>query len=344
MKKGILIVDDVEINREILTDIFWEKYDVMVAEDGNEALKILAERKEDISAILLDIYMPNLNGIEALEKMNQLHILNDIPVLMITADNSYDDENRCLQLGATDFIRKPFSSALVKTRVENAVSLFSYKKHLEDKVEMQKKKISETNRSIVEMLGNLVESRNLESGAHVQRVSLYTNVLANIMMEDYPETGLTPEIIEIITSAAALHDVGKIAISDSILLKPGRLTPEEFEIMKTHTTLGSEYIKSIESGIFDEEYANTSYEIARYHHERYDGRGYPEGLKGDEIPISAQLVSVADVYDALIEERCYKKPIPKEKAYEMIINGECGTFSPKLIECFKKGFPFEEKR
>lgn len=343
MKKGILIVDDVEINREILTDIFCDKFEVLVAEDGYEALKIYEERKSDILAILLDIYMPKMDGIEVLERMGKSN-LNQVPVLMITADNSYDDENTCLQLGATDFIRKPFSSALVKTRVENSIKLFGYKKHLEDKVEMQKKKISETNRAIVEMLGNLVESRNLESGAHVQRVSGYTNILANIMMEDYPESGLTPENIEIITSAAALHDVGKIAISDSILLKPGRLTKEEFEIMKTHTTLGSEYIKSIESGIFDEEYAQTSYEIARYHHERFDGRGYPEGLKEDEIPISAQLVSVADVYDALIEERCYKQPIPNAQAFAMIVNGECGTFSPKLIECFKKGFPFEGGR
>lgn len=340
MKGKILIVDDVDINVDILSDIFEDDYELVTANDGVSAIGIIEENHKNLDMVLLDINMPNMNGMEVLRIMRDKNILSELPVLMITAENSTEAENDCLKLGATDFIRKPFSASLVKTRVRNTVSLYNYKNHLEDTVKEQTDKIKHTSRSMVETLGNLVESRNLESGQHVQRVSKYTGMMAQAMMKLHPEYRLTDDKIEVISEAAALHDVGKIAISDAILLKPGRLTDDEFAKMKEHTTLGSEYIKSVK-GIWDEDYAQTCYDIARYHHERYDGRGYPEGLKGDDIPISAQLVSVADVYDALIEERCYKKAFTKEKAFEMITNGECGIFSPKLMECFVKCYPFE---
>lgn len=336
----LLVVDDVEINRELLKDIFEGDYEIVEAGDGLEALEIIKDKSDEIAGVLLDIFMPNMNGTDLLEIMKNEGYLQKIPVLMITSEESADKEKACFDIGATDFIRKPFVSILVKTRVNNAVNLYTYKNNLEEKVAEQTEKLVKVNRNIVDILGNLVETRNLESGEHVLRVKNYTKELAYAMRKLYPEKGLTDHLIDVIFDAAALHDIGKIAISDNILLKPGRLTPEEFDIMKTHTTRGSEFIENVEN-VWDEEYGKISYEIARYHHERYDGRGYPEGLKGDEIPLSAQLVSVADVYDALIHVRCYKEAIPKDKAIEMILNGECGKFSPELMECLKEAYPFE---
>lgn len=339
MRQSILIADDVEFNRDLLTEIFEDEYDVKVAKDGYEALKAIEKEEEGISAILLDIVMPGCSGIDVLKKMGEGNLLTKIPVLMITTDAGAEVEEECLFLGASDFIKKPFSPTLVKTRVKNTVNLYSYKNHLEEKVEAQTKKLVKYNHQFVNMLGNLVESRNLESGEHVQRVAGYTRELAICMMRRYPEYGLTMRDIDVISDSAALHDIGKIAIPDAVLLKPGKLTDEEFETMKAHTTLGAEYLEKIVED-WDPDYIKASIDIAKYHHERYDGRGYPEHLEGDEIPISAQLVSVADVYDALTHERCYKKAFPKEEAYNMILAGECGVFSPKLLECFKECYPF----
>ena len=341
MKQTILIADDVELNLEMLADIFEEEYDVLLAHDGFEARDILRDYSTVLSAVLLDINMPGISGLEILDIMNKSGLINTLPVLMITTDTATKIEKACLELGAYDFIKKPFSPVIVKTRVKNMVNLYSYKNNLEEKVNLQTAKLRHTNHSLVNVLGNLVESRNLESGEHVQRVSGYTRLLAMKMMELHPEYELTKKKVDIIADSAALHDLGKIAIPDAILLKPGRLTPEEFEIMKTHTTKGYEYISKMDN-LWDEEYLKSGMDIAKYHHERYDGRGYPEGLKEDEIPISAQLVSIADVYDALIHERCYKKAFPKETAKEMILNGDCGVFSPKLLECFEKCYPFLE--
>lgn len=337
----LLIVDDVEMNRELLGDMFENKYDIFEAEDGIKALELLAENEDEIACILLDIVMPNMDGMQVLKNLKDRNLLARIPVLMISADNSSESELECLNMGAFDFISKPFKRTLVKSRVDNAINLYMYKNHLEEKVKEQTERIRKTNYQIVNILGNLVESRNLESGEHVQRVSQYTAKLGTILMQRHPEYGLTPERIELISEAAALHDIGKIAISDAILLKPGRLEKDEFEIMKTHTTLGADYLRKVE-GIWDKEFADTCYDIAKHHHEKYDGSGYPDGLVGDDIPWAAQLVSVADVYDALIEERCYKKAFSKSVAKNMILGGECGAFSPDLMECFEVGFPFED--
>lgn len=345
----VLVVDDAETNRELLNAILEDDYEVEMAEDGQAALSLLEDHSDDIDAILLDLQMPKADGFYVINAMKANDWMGKIPVLIISSERSVDVENECFQLGVSDFIHKPFEPSLVKNRVKNTVDLFAYKNELEAKVEAQTQelrkqnerladqaeRLKETNDRIIEILGTVVECRNLESGEHVKRVKGFTRVLAYQIMKDYPEYELDEEKVEMISAASALHDVGKIAIPDAVLLKPGRFTDEEFELMKTHTIKGCELLDQIK-GIWEDEYQKTSYEICRHHHERYDGRGYPDKISGDDIPISAQIVSVADVYDALVCERVYKAAYPKDQAFQMILNGECGTFSPKLMEAFKK--------
>lgn len=347
--KKILIVDDVRLNREMLKDILQEDYEIELLENGELAINRIAERNDDISAILLDLYMPVKDGFFVIGELKKRDLMGKIPVLIISSERSAAIEKQCFNLGVSEFIHKPFDPLLVKTRVKNIVKLFSYKSSLESRVKKQTetvhrqymilkeqaKKLEESNEKIIDILGTVVESRNLESGEHIKRVKGLTRVLALQVMEDYPEYELDEVKVEAIVAASSLHDVGKISIPDHILLKPGKLTEEEFVIMKSHTLKGCDILDKIE-GIWDEEYKEMSYEICRYHHERYDGRGYPDKLVGDEIPISAQIVSIADVYDALVCERVYKKAFPKDVAFHMIMNGDCGTFSPKLLECFRK--------
>lgn len=356
MKNKILVVDDAELNRDLLESILQDEFTIFMANDGDVAIEMLEEMRDDINAILLDLQMPKMDGFAVLDEMNKRGWLDKIPVLIISGERAVTIENRCFELGVSDFIHKPFEPSLIKNRIKNVVNLFLYKNKLEEQVEAQTKtlrnqnqllqfqaeRLEERNIKIIDILGSVVESRNLESGEHIKRVKGFTKILAYQMMEDYPEYELTEHKIKVIVSASSLHDVGKIAIPDSILLKPGRLTEEEFECMKAHTTKGCEILNNIED-IWDEEYRRASYEICRHHHERYDGRGYPDALKEDEIPISAQIVSIADVYDALVCERCYKDAIPKDEAFDMIINGKCGTFSPKLLDCFRKSKEAFEK-
>lgn len=344
----VLVVDDVEINRDILEGILEEDFEVLTAGNGVEALQEISENK-DISVVLLDLIMPQMDGFSVLEELKKRDLLRRLPVIIISGDDSVENETRCFDFGIADFVKKPFNAAIVKHRVHNVVALYSYRNQLEDKVAEQTKELSvqneqlkkqtarlaESNQKIIDILGTVVESRNLESGQHIQRVKAYTEILARQMMEDYPEYGINQHMIDVMVPASALHDVGKIAIPDNILLKPGRLTADEFEVMKSHTTRGCLILDNIQ-GAWDEEYAKMTYEICRHHHEKYDGKGYPDGLAGDDIPVSAQIVSVADVYDALVNERVYKDAFPKDQAFNMIINGECGTFSPKLLECFRK--------
>lgn len=348
MRTKALVVDDVEINRQLLCEIMKDGFTVLEAEDGRAALSILEREQEDIAVVLLDIVMPEVDGFEVLRSMKEHGYLKKIPVLFITGDTSEETERRGFEMGVSDLIRKPFSSILVNKRVKNVVEMFANKNSLEDKVDEQTQilrrqfkmlshqaeKLKMRNSEIIGVLGTVVEYRNLESGEHIKRVKGFTEILAKHMMKEYPEYGLTEEEVEVISSASALHDIGKIAIPDSILLKPARLTKEEFEYMKSHTTKGYDILRNME-GIWDEEYRKASYEICRHHHERYDGNGYPDRLKGEEIPVSAQIVSIADVYDALVSERVYKGAYTKAEAYHMILNGECGVFSPKLIECFR---------
>lgn len=349
MGEKILIVDDIELNREILAVALGDTYPVLEAGNGNQAIEILREHSEDIAAILLDLIMPEKDGYAVLQFMKESDLLESIPVLVISAESKTEVERECLELGVSEFIRKPFDSVTVRSRVKNIVDLFKYKNRLEEKVriqtdnlkrqnkllEQQTIKIKENNENIIDVLGTVVEYRNLESGEHIKRVKGFTRILAERAAQKYPEYSLTPEKIDIIVAASALHDIGKITIRDSVLLKPGRLDKDEFEYMKSHTVKGCDILEQID-GAWDDEYAKVSRAICRYHHERYDGKGYPDGLKGDEIPISAQVVSVADVYDALVSDRVYKKAIPHEEALDMILHGACGQFNPILMECLQE--------
>lgn len=348
MHNKILIVDDVEMNRELLAEMLNDEYEILTAENGREALEVLDKQYKDIALILLDLVMPELDGFQVLEAIRTKSWSRHIAVIIISSETTNKTEKRCFDLGVSDFIHRPFDDRLVKKRVNNVVSLYQYQESLEHKIEQQTKTLMEQNEllqvqaeelkkskeNVIDILGTVVEYRNLESGEHIKRVKGYTRILAEEMMNKYPEYGLTQEKVDLIVSASSLHDIGKIVIPDSILLKPARLTSEEFEQMKSHTTRGCDILGNIKN-TWDEEYGDLSYEICRHHHERYDGKGYPDGLKGDEIPISAQIVSVADVYDALVNDRVYKKAFPKDVAFNMIMAGECGVFSPKLLACFE---------
>lgn len=348
MKNKILVVDDERLNIDILTGILEDAYDVMTAQNGQEAMDIMREYGEDITLILLDLVMPKGNGFEVLKSMREYGLIEMVPVLVITSEKSLRIEKKCFEYGVSDFIHKPFDNTIVLQRVNNIAELYTYRRNLENNLKRQREKLNsqfkimneqaekihQTNVNIIDILGTVVEFRNLESGEHVKRIKGYTEILANEAMKLFPEYELTPEKIALITEASALHDIGKIVIPDNILLKEGKLTNEEYECMKTHTTRGSEILENIE-GSWDEEYGRISIEICRHHHERYDGKGYPDNLVGEEIPISAQLVSIADVYDALVNKRCYKEEYSYDEAFRMIMEGECGVFSPKLLECFK---------
>lgn len=350
MQKIILIVDDIDLNRDMLKALLGDEYDILEASNGVDAIQMVEQYSERLNAILLDLVMPVMDGYGVLEYMEKMGLHDRMPVLVISAESSSDTERECLDLGVTDFIRKPFDGRIVRKRVGNAVQLFIYKQELENKIARQTEtlrhqnkvlanqaeRLREKNEQIIDVMGTVVEYRNLESGEHIKRVKGFTRIIAEQAAKDYPEFRLTSHRIDVITAASAMHDIGKIAILDSVLLKPGRLTKEEYEHMKTHTTKGCELIDQIEDIWDDDEYRKTCYDICRHHHERYDGRGYPDGLSGEDIPLSAQLVSIADVYDALVGERVYKKAYSSDKAYEMIIGGECGVFSPKLIDCFVK--------
>lgn len=354
MKDEILVVDDEELNRDLLQEILEAEYKIDTAADGELALEKLREKK--YAALLLDLQMPKMDGFVVLDVMKKQNYIDEIPVLIISGDHSVEVENKCFKMGVSDFIHKPFEPMLIRQRVRNIADLFSHKNYLEKKLEEQTEtlrkqnkllqiqagKLSHMNEKIIDILGTVVEYRDLESGDHINRVKRYTEILAKYAMEMYPEYGLTEERIQTIVAASPLHDIGKIAIPDGILLKPGRLTDAEFDCMKSHTTKGCELLNSIH-GVWDDEYRHTCYDICRHHHEKYDGKGYPDGLKGEEIPLSAQLVSIADVYDALVSERVYKSAFSRNEAFSMIVNGECGVFSPKLIECFKQAkTEFEE--
>lgn len=330
----ILIVDDVEINRDMLGDIFEDSYEVHKSPDGTDAIEFIKANYKRIAAVLLDLYMPGISGLDVLDEIQKGGYINEFPTLMITTEDSFGSEKKCFEKGASDFIRKPFDESIVKKRVENVFSLYWYKSELEEKVASQNEKIRKNTFNIISILSNVVESRSLESGEHVERVKKYTNAMAIAAMQKFPKYALSESKVLLITEASALHDIGKIAIPDGILHKPGRLTDEEFRIMKEHTTRGCDFLKQM-SSYWDDEYGKASYEICRHHHERVDGRGYPDGLKGDEIPIAAQLVSIADVYDALTHERCYKAAYSTQEAFNMICAGECGSFSEEMIECFK---------
>lgn len=330
----ILIVDDSDMNRAILADMLDEQYEILEAENGVEAVKLLQTHGTEISLVLLDIVMPQMDGFEVLAMMNRYHWIEEIPVIMISAENSHSVVERAYELGATDYISRPFDEVIVCRRVINTIMLYSKQKQLVSMVADQMYESEKSNTLMVSILSHIVEFRNGESGLHVLHIGTMTEMLLKRLREKTDAYNLDAAKISMISKAAAFHDIGKISISEEILNKPGRLTKEEFEIMKTHSMIGADMLENLPLHK-DEPLVKVAYEICRWHHERYDGNGYPDGLKGEEIPISAQVVSLADAYDALISERVYKKAFSHEKATNMILNGECGAFNPLLLECLQ---------
>ncbi len=335
MEKGktILIVDDVDINRTILAEVFKNDYNIIEAGNGKQALKVMDEN-DKISAVLLDLLMPEMNGLDVLREMNKNGKIKSIPVFLITAANSERLLLDGYHLGAVDVIMKPFLTHFLRHRISNVIELYAHRNQLESIVEEQVQKLNEVNRSMVETLATLIEFRDCESGEHVRRICGLTRILMTKVSEMYPEYRLPKKEIDKIVTSSILHDVGKISIPDGILNKPGRLTKEEFEIMKLHTVKGCEILEQIPH-IMDQGIYNYSSDICRHHHERWDGSGYPDALAGDDISIWAQVVSVADVYDALTSERVYKPPYDHDAAVNMIYNGECGVFNPKVLNAFE---------
>lgn len=328
----ILIVDDSEMNRAILADMLGEQYEILEAENGISAVQMLHTYGTEISLVLLDVVMPKMDGFEVLAMMSRYHWIEEIPVIMISAENSHSVVERAYELGATDYISRPFDEVTVCRRVINTIMLYSKQKKLVSMIADQMYESEKSNTLMVSILSHIVEFRNGESGLHVLHIGTMTELLLKRLREKTDRYNLDSAKISMISKAAAFHDIGKISISQNILNKPGRLTEEEFEIMKTHSAVGADMLEDLPLHK-DEPLVKVAYEICRWHHERYDGKGYPDGLKGEEIPISAQAVSLADAYDALISERVYKKAFSHEKALSMILNGQCGAFNPLLLEC-----------
>ena len=331
-KSQILLVDDSAMNRMMLAEILGDSYHILEAENGRECLETLQAEAGNIALVLLDINMPVMDGFEVLKAMNANHTIEDTPVIMISSDDSDAAIRRSYELGASDYVNRPFDARIVYRRVTNTIKLYAKQRRLVQMVSDQIHARENNTDTLVGVLSHIVEFRNGESGAHVRHIRTITEILLHRLLENSNKYSISAEQQDVIPRASALHDIGKIGIDEKILNKPGKLTPEEFEVMKTHSMLGAEMLHDLDN-FGEQPLLQTAYEIARWHHERWDGRGYPDGLKGDEIPISAQLVSLADVYDALTSERCYKKAFSHEKAVQMILNGECGAFNPLLLQC-----------
>ena len=333
-KQKILIADDSEMNRELLAAILEEEYDIIQVNDGVQAVDYLQRQAEEISLLLLDIVMPHMDGFEVLSYMNKEHWIDAIPVVIISSENSPIYIKRGYDLGATDFIGKPFDANMVLRRSANAILLGAKQRRMTSIVSNQIYEREKSSKLMINILSHIVEFRNGESGLHVLHIQTITEMLLRqLVQKENNRYALSKEQIRMITTASALHDIGKISIPDEILNKPGRLTAEEFAVIKGHSMAGANMLSELPLDQKEEPLVKTAYEICRWHHERYDGGGYPDGLKGEEIPVSAQVVALADVYDALTSERCYKDAYSHEKAIEMILAGQCGAFNPLMLEC-----------
>ncbi len=332
-KSKILIVDDAELNRYMLTEILGDRYDFVYAENGLEAIDVLAG-DEPIDLMLLDVNMPQMNGFEVLRIMDEKGWADEIPVIVISAEESADFIARAYRLGAKDYISRPFYAVVVQRRVENTLLVYSNQKRLIRLVESQVYEREKVNIAMINILSNAIETRNHELASHTINVQNITNVLLRRLVEKTDRYALTKGDISSISTLAALHDIGKIKVPDAIINKPGKLDANEWLIMQSHTVEGEQILATSDLDQ-DSKFVQTARAICRWHHEKYDGGGYPDGLIGEQIPIAAQVVSVADVYDALTSERCYKKAFTHEKAMEMIFGGECGAFNPLLLDCLK---------
>jgi response regulator RpfG family c-di-GMP phosphodiesterase len=331
-RANILIVDDDAMNRTVLSDLLCDEYDIIEAKDGDEAIQILEKNAKDITLVLLDIIMPGRDGLEVLEVMNEKGWIKGTPVVMISAETSCTQVEKAFALGVTDFIYRPFDQMVVQTRVRNTIRLYIKQMQLS---ELVTNKIYERTRNsdlLISILSQIVEFRNGESGQHVRHIAMLTDILLRALLRRTSKYNITEDDVSTIATASAMHDIGKITIPGEILNKPGPLTREEAQIMKQHSMNGARMLEDMH--VFkNEPLMKFTYEICRWHHERWNGKGYPDGLEGDNIPIAAQVVSLADVYDALTNERCYKKAFSHEKALDMIRNNECGAFNPLLLAC-----------
>lgn len=336
-KAKIMIVDDAEMNREILMVILGDEYEYVQAENGRQAIHIL-QQDMNIDLMLLDINMPEMNGFQVLDRMNTFHWINDIPVIMISSEEKKDVIERAYILGAEDYIRRPFDAFIVRRRVQNILNLYANQKRLMQMVADQIYEKEENNNLLIGILSHVVEFRNSESGEHILHIRTATELLLRRLVQKTDEYHLSESDIVMITTASALHDIGKISIPESILNKPGKLTREEFSIIKTHTTIGADIINQMTTKM-EKPLLRIAGEICRWHHERWDGHGYPDGLIGEQIPIAAQVVALADVYDALTSKRCYKDAYDHETALDMILAGECGAFNPLLLKCLQEIAP-----
>ena len=339
MNRAILIVDDAEMNRDILRMFFEEQYTIYEAADGDEAIKQIDLHSSELSLILLDQIMPKKNGIEGLDYMKRAELIDYIPVIMITGDTDDEVAVQAYEYSAADIIYKPFNQEIIMRRSQNLIEQYENRNRMEQLLDERtrelresQEKLAKNNEFLINALGSVVEFRSLESGEHIQRVKGFTKILLKYVQNNYPEYNLTDSQINMISSAAALHDVGKIAVPDAVLNKPGKLTYEEFNIIKRHTIYGCQILEQFKQD--DSEFYKYCYDICRWHHEKYDGNGYPDRLSGENIPIWSQVVAVADCFDALVSKRVYKDSYPVEKAMDMINNGECGAFSDKIMDCF----------
>ena len=332
VKHQILIVDDSLINRMILKEILEEDFQILEAENGAEAVELLGQYGTGISLMLLDINMPVMDGFEVLKIMNQDQLIEDIPVIMISSEDSGETVRRAYELGVSDYINRPYDAKVVYQRVYNTIKLYAKQRKLMSLVASQIYEKEKYNQMMISILSHIVEFRNGESGLHVMHINVLTGMLLEQLAGKNTGYSISGEDQYLITMASALHDIGKIGIEEKILNKPGKLTPEEFEVMKNHTIIGETILDSLDM-FQNEKLVQIAKKICRWHHERYDGNGYPDGLKGDMIPIAAQIVSLVDVYDALVSDRVYKKAYSHETAIKMILNGECGAFNPVLLEC-----------
>ena len=333
-RQKILIVDDSNLNRDILKEILGDTYNYLEAENGNQAIQMIGENI-GIDLMLLDINMPQMNGFEVLEIMKRSQCIAETPVIMISSEDAVDTMRKAYELGITDYITRPFDSVIVKKRVQNTLGLYMKQKHLINVVYDQVYEKEENNNIMIRILSNVLGSRNSESREHILHIKTATEMMLRQLVKITDAYPMTEADISLITTASSLHDIGKIRISEEILNKPGRLTDEEFKIMKTHSELGADMIRDMHFPK-DNSLVRASWEICRWHHERWDGKGYPDGLKGEEIPICAQVVSIVDVYDALTSERCYKKAFDHNTAIQMILDGQCGQFNPILLKCLKE--------
>lgn len=335
-EQKILIVDDSEMNRALLLDILEEQYEVVEAENGLEAISILSQRREEFSLMLLDIMMPEMDGFEVLECITKQHWNDSFAVIMISSDDSPENIKKAYDLGAFEYISRPFDSTIVQRRISNILFLYARQKRLEEVIAEQLRAQEKNNKLMISILSHIVEFRNGESGLHVLNVQSITKRLLEQLTEHTNQYDLSQNDISLISTASALHDIGKISIPNEILNKPGKLTKEEFDIIKTHSLIGANMLLDLPIEQGEAKLVKIATQICRWHHERYDGKGYPDGLKGEEIPIAAQVVALADVYDALTNERCYKKAYSKEKTLEMILGGQCGAFNPILLLCLQE--------